>query len=66
VDLRGARWLKSSRSSGGGSGDCVEVAVADGHVSVRDSKSPDGPTLVFTLSEWRAFLEGAKANEFDV
>ncbi len=65
MDLTGAKWVKSSRSSGSGSGDCVEVARnLDGVVAVRDSKNPDGPVLVFTPSEWRAFLDGAKDGEF--
>lgn len=57
VDLTGARWFKSSRSSGGN--DCVEVAHLDaGHVGVRDSKNPSGPALVFSPMEWDAFLTG--------
>ncbi|MBM0238778.1 DUF397 domain-containing protein, partial [Micromonospora sp. ATA32] len=27
MELRGVTWRKSTRSSGGGSGDCVEVAI---------------------------------------
>ncbi|WP_327023695.1 DUF397 domain-containing protein [Micromonospora sp. NBC_01739] len=54
--LTGARWRKSSRSSGNG-GDCVEVADnLPGLVGVRDSKDPTGPALVFTPTAWRAFL----------
>ncbi|MEV4755400.1 DUF397 domain-containing protein [Micromonospora sp. NPDC049559] len=59
-DLAGARWRKSSRSSGNG-GNCVEVADdRPGLVGVRDSKDPDGPVLVFAPSAWRAFVERAK------
>lgn len=46
-------------------GDCVEVAVAGTQVQVRDSKDPGGPVLTFSLDEWRAFLAGAAAGEFD-
>ncbi|MFG2064930.1 DUF397 domain-containing protein [Micromonospora sp. NPDC048871] len=54
--LTGARWRKSSRSSGNG-GACVEVADnLPGLVGVRDSKDPTGPALVFTPTAWRAFL----------
>jgi hypothetical protein len=37
----------------------------NGMVAVRDSKDPDGPVLLYTRAEWRAFLHGAKAGEFD-
>ncbi|MEU2036384.1 DUF397 domain-containing protein [Nocardia amamiensis] len=58
ADLSGAKWYKSSHSSGGS--DCVEVAHLDGGmVGVRDSKNPSGPALVFTPGEWDAFLAGA-------
>jgi hypothetical protein len=48
------------------SGDCVEVAFTDGQVMVRDSKAPGDATLCFTPSEWRAFLAGVRAGEFDL
>lgn len=35
-------------------------------VAVRDSKDRTGPVLVFTPAEWSAFIDGAKANEFDL
>ncbi|MEV4664345.1 DUF397 domain-containing protein [Micromonospora echinofusca] len=56
MELNGARWRKSSRSSGNG-GDCVEVADnLPGVVAVRDSKDPAGPALVFAPAAWRAFV----------
>ncbi|MEV4658889.1 DUF397 domain-containing protein [Micromonospora sp. NPDC049301] len=56
MELTGARWHKSSRSSGNG-GDCVEVADnLPGVVAVRDSKNPSGPALTFTPAAWRAFV----------
>ncbi|WP_330250703.1 DUF397 domain-containing protein [Nocardia sp. NBC_00565] len=64
VDLSGANWFKSSRSSAGK--ECVEVAfLDDGQVGVRDSKNPTGPALVFTPGEWDAFVGGARDGEFD-
>ncbi|WP_280272026.1 DUF397 domain-containing protein [Nocardia wallacei] len=64
IDLTGAKWFKSSWSSGGN--ECVEVAhLATGMVGVRDSKNPTGPALVFTPSEWEAFTGGVKDGEFD-
>jgi hypothetical protein len=56
MELNGARWRKSTRSSGNG-GNCVEVAdnLPD-VVGVRDSKDPTGPALAFTPTAWRAFV----------
>ncbi|HEX9542982.1 MAG TPA: DUF397 domain-containing protein [Streptosporangiaceae bacterium] len=66
MDLSRAEWRKSSRSAGNG-GDCVEVARnLPGAVAVRDSKDPEGPKLVFTPDEWRAFAAGVTAGEFDL
>lgn len=56
-------WRKSSRSP---STDCVEVRFGQHRVHVRDSKDQPGPTLEFTYSEWRAFLSGVRAGEFDL
>lgn len=63
VELASVTWSKSSSSSG--SGDCVEVADVEGGVAVRDSKNPEQAPLVFTAPEFRAFLAGARAGEFD-
>ncbi|MGW0245077.1 DUF397 domain-containing protein [Nocardia goodfellowii] len=61
--LSGAVWNKSSYS--GGNDNCVEVAdLPGGRKGVRDSKNPNGPTLVFTAGEWTAFLNGVHAGEF--
>lgn len=66
ADVTHAVWRKSSYSSGNG-GACVEVArnLPD-VVAVRDSKNPEGPALVFTPQEWRAFLDGVRAAEFSL
>lgn len=64
LNLTGAAWYKSSRSSG--NGNCVEVAVIDDAIAVRDSKDRSGPVLVFTPAEWDAFVAGAKGGEFDL
>jgi hypothetical protein len=57
-------WIKSTHSGPTG-GNCVEVAfLADGSVAMRNSRQPDGPALVFTRSEWHAFLHGACDGEF--
>ncbi|WP_405095745.1 DUF397 domain-containing protein [Micromonospora sp. NBC_01412] len=59
MGLTGARWRKSSRSSGNG-GNCVEVADnLPGVVGVRDSKDPTGPVLTFPPTAWRTFVTRA-------
>ncbi|MBQ0893121.1 DUF397 domain-containing protein [Micromonospora sp. U56] len=56
MDMTGAKWRKSSRSSTNG-GACVEVADnVPGVVGVRDSKDPVGPALTFSPAAWRAFV----------
>lgn len=65
ADRRNVVWRKASYSNTQG-GNCVEVAtLADGSRAVRDSKNPSGPSLVFTPSEWAAFIAGVKDGEFD-
>jgi hypothetical protein len=61
VDLSRAQWRKSSYS---GTNGCVEVALADDEIAVRDSKNPAGPVLLFTGHEWQAFVAGIEAGEF--
>lgn len=63
MDLTSAAWRKSSYSGNNG-GDCVEVAgnLPD-LVAIRDSKDPDGPVLVLTPVEWRAFTAGVKRTD---
>lgn len=58
----GGNWKKSSHSSG--NGNCVEVAVLDGAILLRDSKDPQGPVLTFTRDEWAAFVAGTQGGEF--
>ncbi|QDQ12451.1 DUF397 domain-containing protein [Streptomyces spectabilis] len=61
------RWFKSSYSNNGG--DCVEVAanlvVTSGIVPVRDSKSPNGPSLSFRVDAFSSFVGSLKVGEFD-
>ena len=60
MDLTGAIWHTSTRSSGNG-GDCVEVADnLPGVVGVRDSKDRHGPVLVFDRIVWKTFVESIK------
>jgi hypothetical protein len=62
LDLSGARWRKSSRSTD--QANCIEVAVAAGIVAVRDSKNPTGSVLAVPLPAWTAFAGAACTGEF--
>ncbi len=61
LDLSGARWHKSSRSTD--TSNCVEVAFAGPVVALRDSKNPTGRVLAVPAPAWTAFttalLDGA-------
>jgi hypothetical protein len=63
--LDAAVWKKSSRSNGNGGNNCVEVAILDTVVAVRDSKNPTGPALIFNPTDWAEFVDSAKHGEFD-
>ncbi|MFD0402895.1 DUF397 domain-containing protein [Kitasatospora sp. NPDC127121] len=55
-------WQKSSYS--GSSNACVEVRAADGVIELRESD--EGAVIVRTAHlKFAAFLQGAKAGEFD-
>lgn len=59
VDLTGARWRKSSYSSGNGGGNdnCVEVAFGGQAAAIRDSKNATGPMLAVPAASWSALLQ---------
>lgn len=61
LDLTGAEWQSSSQ----GAGD-VQIAFVEGYIAMRDGRHPDGPALIFTPAEWRAFVLGAQDGEFDL
>ena len=65
MDVTGARWRKSSFSSGDGGNNCVEVAfLPDGTVAVRDTKNRSLPPHIHTAPAWRALLTAIRAGEF--
>ena len=65
AELQGARWQKSS-FSGNGNNNCVEMArLATEEVAVRNSRDPDGPTLIYTRAEVEALIRGARNGDFD-
>jgi hypothetical protein len=72
-------WAKSSYSGNGAN--CVEATAVTSRegldipagkanteklILLRDSKDPDGGTLVFDEHEWSAFIAGVKDGEFDL
>ena len=58
IDWRVSSWCAA--------GDCVAVGrLPTGHVLVKDTKDPGGPQLRFDAREWRAFVAGIRAGEFD-
>ncbi|MFB6887745.1 DUF397 domain-containing protein [Kitasatospora sp. NPDC056327] len=62
--IGGVAWVKSEASNT--TGQCVEAAaLPGGEVAVRNSRHPQGPALVFSPGEMRAFLDGARNGEFD-
>ena len=58
-DLSRAQWRKSSYS--GNSGNCVEVAIFNKTIFVRDSENPGGTLLSFTADRWLEFMAKTKA-----
>lgn len=56
------QWRKSSHSEP--MGNCLELAVVDGRILVRESDDP-GVVVSTTPAKLAAFLAGAKAGEFD-
>jgi hypothetical protein len=63
MDLDNLNWKTSTRS--GGSGNCVEVALTDAAIYVRDTKDRNKDPHVYTPNEWDAFIGGVKDGEFD-
>jgi Domain of unknown function (DUF397) len=73
MDLTGAVWRKSSYGDGDGDGGSIEIAFVPGSkegsdhvIAMRDGSNPDGPALIFTPDEWRAFTAGVNDGEFDL
>lgn len=56
-----AVWRRSRACA---NGECVEVAALADGVALRSSRSPD-VVLTFTKTEWREFLRGIEAGDFD-
>jgi uncharacterized protein DUF397 len=70
LDLTNAEWTRYAEPGADPEDEYVETALVthtDGvaYTAMRNSKYPDGTVLVFTPSEWDAFLQGVRAGEFD-
>lgn len=65
AEVSRAYWRKSHFSNM--NGNCIEIGrVLPDRIGVRDTKdNGTGPVLIFTGSEWSAFLAGAKDGQFD-
>jgi hypothetical protein len=61
VDLKDARWRKSSYS--GGANDCVEVTELREVVALRDSKDIARPPLLFSKAAMRALVNEIAAGQ---
>jgi len=64
IDVDRESWLRS-----GDGPDAIEVAFVSAlgqhWVLTRVAGEPHGRVLVYNISEWEAFLDGAKKGEFD-
>ena len=58
-ELYAGRWRKSSHSAVDND-DCVDVAVGDDVVAIRDSKDSVGPILMFPSATWSTFVAALK------
>jgi hypothetical protein len=53
-------WHKSSFSA---NGDCIEVAIQDDSVLIRDTKNRNGGTISASSSAWQEFIQGIQRNK---
>ncbi|GAB3219820.1 hypothetical protein GCM10027447_03360 [Glycomyces halotolerans] len=64
-DTAAARWERTMREDGTPA--ALEIGYADnGMVALRMAEEPDGDILIYTPSEWQAFVEGVRDGEFDI
>jgi hypothetical protein len=54
-------WRKSTKSA---PSNCVEVAVVDGSVLIRDSVNPTGVVLKLPPGVWSGFLTRTRGEDF--
>ncbi|MEV7777783.1 DUF397 domain-containing protein [Kitasatospora sp. NPDC088351] len=64
--LPGLDWIKSSRSVREHLDDSIGLAMtADGQIAIGITTDPQQVPLIATQSKLQAFIDGAKAGEFD-
>jgi hypothetical protein len=64
-DTATARWERTTHEDGTPA--ALEIGYADnGLVALRMAEDPDGDILIYTPSEWEAFVEGVRDGEFDI
>ncbi|MFD4659357.1 DUF397 domain-containing protein [Kitasatospora sp. NPDC058444] len=64
--MPGLNWVKSSRSNRDNLDDSIGLAVTpDGGIAIGITTDPEQVPLIGTRNKLRAFVEGAKAGEFD-
>lgn len=64
-DTAAARWERTTHEDGTPA--ALEIGYADnGLVALRMAEDPDGDILIYTPSEWEAFVEGVRDGEFDI
>ncbi|MFC4585790.1 DUF397 domain-containing protein [Sphaerisporangium corydalis] len=66
-ELASVAWHISTYSPNGDA-ECVEAGPltdGTGRVAVRHSHHPDREVIVYTRTEWQAFITGAKSGEFN-
>lgn len=62
MQMLNERWRTSTWSQ---DTNCVEVAYSGGEVRVRDTKNRAAAMVSVKPEDWRAFVDGVKAGEFD-
>jgi Domain of unknown function (DUF397) len=55
-------WRKARRSANDGA--CVEVALVNGQIAVRDSKNPAGCWLRYPVRSWRDFTSNLETQAY--
>lgn len=61
-DLTDALWRDAHQDTPRGGG--IEAAFVEHMTCMRNGEDPHRPVLVFTETEWNAFVAGAKDGEF--
>lgn len=64
IEINGKKYIKSSASYRDG-GRCVGVCIEPNNVYIVNTNDNSAP-IKYSIDEWRAFIEGVKAGEFDI